>query len=55
MRTIAFGLGVLWLLGMLFMYTLGGFIHILLAAAVTIFILSRHERPKNRLTIVNPR
>ena len=32
--TIALVLGVLWLLGMVTSYTLGGFIHILLALAL---------------------
>ena len=38
--TICVVLGVLWLLGMVSSYTLGGFIHILLVLAV-IFLLIR--------------
>ena len=37
--TIAVILAVLWLLGMVSSYTLGGFIHILLVVAVVILIL----------------
>jgi len=32
--TIAFVLGVLWLLGLVSSYTMGGFIHLLLALAI---------------------
>ena len=37
--TIAVGLLILWLLGMLSSYTLGGFIHILLVVAVIVVLV----------------
>jgi len=39
LETIAVLLVILWLLGMLSSYTLGGFIHILLVIAVVIVLL----------------
>ncbi len=39
LETIAVLLVILWLLGMLSTYTLGGFIHILLVIAVVIMLL----------------
>jgi hypothetical protein len=40
MLTIAVVLLVLWLLGLVSSYTIGGLIHILLVAAVVIFLVS---------------
>ena len=40
MLTIAVVLLVLWLLGLVSSYTLGGLIHILLVAAIVIFLVS---------------
>ena len=37
--TIAIVLIILWLLGLVTSYTLGGFIHILLAVAVIVFLI----------------
>ncbi len=37
--TIAVILGVLWLLGMVSSYTMGGFIHLLLVIAVIVIIM----------------
>jgi len=39
MLTGAIVLAVLWLIGMLMSYTFGGFIHVLLVAAVVMFIM----------------
>lgn len=39
MMTVAVILGVLWLLGMVTSYTLGGLLHILLVVAVVLFIV----------------
>jgi len=39
LNTIAVILIVLWLLGMVTSYTMGGFIHILLVIAVIVFLL----------------
>jgi len=39
LETIAIILIVLWLLGLVTSYTVGGFIHILLVAAVIIFLV----------------
>ncbi len=39
MLTGAIVLAVLWLLGVLMSYTFGGFIHVLLVAAVVMFIM----------------
>jgi hypothetical protein len=39
LTTIAIVLFVLWLLGLVTSYTLGGFIHILLVAAIIIILL----------------
>ena len=39
MATIAMVLIVLWLLGLVSSYTLGGFIHILLVVAVVMFLV----------------
>jgi len=38
--TIAVILGVLWLLGMVSSYTMGGFVHILLVLAIIMVILN---------------
>jgi len=38
--TIAVILGVLWLLGMVSSYTMGGFIHILLVIAVIVIVFN---------------
>ena len=38
--TIAVGLVVLWLVGLVSSYTLGGFIHILLVVAVIVIVLN---------------
>ncbi len=38
--TIAVILGVLWLLGMVSSYTLGGFIHVLLVVAVIMIVFN---------------
>jgi len=38
--TIAVILGVLWLLGLVSSYTMGGFIHILLVAAVIMIVFN---------------
>jgi hypothetical protein len=40
MLTIAVVLLVLWLLGLVSSYTIGGLIHILLVAAIVIFLVS---------------
>jgi hypothetical protein len=48
LETIAVLLVILWLLGMLSTYTLGGFIHMLLVIAVVIMLL-RIIRGKNPL------
>jgi len=40
LRTILVVLFVLWLLGVVTSYTLGGFIHILLLVALAIFIIN---------------
>jgi hypothetical protein len=37
--TIALGMLVLWLLGLINSYTFGGLIHILLPAAITMFVV----------------
>ncbi len=37
--TIALVLGILWLLGLVTSYTMGGFIHILLVVAVIVVLL----------------
>ena len=39
LETIAIILLVLWLLGMVSSYTLGGFIHILLVIAIVVFLI----------------
>ncbi len=39
LESIAFFLIILWLLGLGFAYTLGGFIHILLVIAVAVILL----------------
>ena len=39
LETIALVLVVLWLLGMVSAYTMGGFIHLLLVAAVVVVLL----------------
>lgn len=39
LETIAIILLVLWLLGMVSSYTIGGFIHILLVVAVVVFLV----------------
>jgi hypothetical protein len=39
LETIAIILIVLWLLGMVSSYTVGGFIHVLLVAAIIIFLV----------------
>lgn len=38
--TIAVILGVLWLLGMVSSYTLGGFIHLLLVLAIVVVLIN---------------
>jgi hypothetical protein len=48
LETIAVVLFVLWLLGMVSSYTVGGFIHVLLVAAV-IIVLIRVIRGRNVL------
>ena len=47
LETIAVILLVLWILGMVSSYTIGGFIHILLVVAIIIFLLRiiRGRRP----------
>jgi hypothetical protein len=37
--TIAVILGILWLLGLVSSYTMGGFIHILLVAAIIVLLI----------------
>jgi hypothetical protein len=37
--TIALVMGILWLLGMVSSYTMGGFIHILLVIAIVVVLL----------------
>lgn len=39
LQTLAIILIVLWLLGMITSYTMGGFIHILLVIAIIVFLL----------------
>jgi hypothetical protein len=39
LQTIAIVLLILWLLGLVTSYTLGGFIHILLVIAIVMFVL----------------
>jgi hypothetical protein len=48
LETIAVLLVILWLLGMVYSYTLGGFIHILLVIAVVVVII-RVIRGRNPL------
>ena len=48
LETIAIVLVILWLLGMVSSYTLGGFIHILLVIAVVVIII-RVIRGRNPL------
>ena len=47
--TVAVVLAVLWLLGMIASYTIGGFIHILLVVAVIVVLIrliqGRRQRP----------
>ncbi|HUG03355.1 MAG TPA: lmo0937 family membrane protein [Steroidobacteraceae bacterium] len=38
--TIAIILGVLWLLGLVTSYTLGGFIHVLLVIAIIVIVIN---------------
>jgi hypothetical protein len=38
--TIAVILGVLWLLGLVTSYTLGGFIHVLLVVAIIVIVIN---------------
>jgi hypothetical protein len=44
--TIAFALLVLWLLGLVIHNALGGFIHLLLAAAIVIMLFNLFRRRK---------
>ena len=46
LRTILVVLFVLWLLGMVSSYTMGGFIHVLLVVAVIILIVNLVSRRK---------
>jgi len=39
LSTIAFLLIILWLLGMVSSYTMGGFIHLLLVIAIVVFLV----------------
>jgi hypothetical protein len=39
LTTIAFVLGVLWLLGVITSHTIGGFIHILLVIAIIVILI----------------
>ena len=39
LSTLAFILIVLWLLGMVSSYTMGGFIHLLLVVAIVVFLV----------------
>ena len=47
--TVAIVLAVLWLLGMILSYTIGGFIHVLLVVAVIVVLVrliqGRRQRP----------
>ena len=44
LQTLAIVLIILWLLGMVSAYTMGGFIHILLVIAVIMFLVRRIGR-----------
>ena len=46
LETIAVILLILWLLGLVTSYTMGGFIHILLVIAVVVILASRHSSLK---------
>ena len=45
--TIAIILAILWLLGLVSSYTMGGFIHILLAIAVVMILVNFIQRRKH--------
>jgi len=44
LETIAIVLLVLWVLGLVSSYTMGGFIHILLVAAIVVFLIRFLQR-----------
>jgi hypothetical protein len=47
--TIAVILVILWLLGLVSSYTMGGFIHILLVIAVVVVLVKGHSGTENHL------
>ena len=49
--TVAVVLVILWLLGLVTSYTMGGLIHVLLVIAVVVVLAERHQRPPFRLII----
>ena len=48
--TIAVILGVLWLLGLVTSYTMGGLIHILLVVAIIVIVVNLHPGPTRLAT-----
>jgi len=48
--TLAVVLLILWLLGLVTSYTMGGFIHALLVIAIVVVLLRAIKRAKNRVT-----
>ena len=48
LETIIVVLVLLWLVGMVSWYTLGGLIHVLLVIAVIVLLLRNHSRPAGR-------
>jgi uncharacterized membrane protein YhaH (DUF805 family) len=58
--TIAVVLVILWLLGLVSSYTLGGFIHVLLVIAIVVILINCYRREKvsvtygRRRTCANP-
>jgi hypothetical protein len=48
LSTIAFVLLILWVLGLVTSFTVGGFIHILLVAAVASVLIRVIQGPQNR-------
>ena len=48
LTTIAVILIVLWVLGLVTSYTLGGFIHVLLVVAIVLFLIRIIRKPLNK-------
>ncbi len=51
--TIAVVLLILWLLGLVTSYTVGGLIHVLLVIALVVILLAGHRRPKVPVTFLD--